>query len=50
MGECLLYLASKDNNAKSGISGSFFFFSPFSHICLYDIIPYDIIIYKATFR
>ena len=40
----LQYLASIDNNAKSGSSGSFSFFHHFFHIWLYDVI-----IYKATF-
>ena len=45
----LQYLASIDNNAKSGISGSFSFSHHFFHIWLYDVIPYDVIIYKTTF-
>ena len=44
------YLASKDTNAKSGISGSFSFFSLFFHIWLYDVITYDVIMCKATFN
>ena len=43
----LQYLASKDNNAKSGISG-IFSFSPFFHIWLYDVITYDVKMYKTT--
>ena len=45
----LQFLASKDNNAKSSISGSFSFFPPFFHVWLYDVITRDVITYKATF-
>ena len=45
----LQYLASIDNNAKSGSSGSFSFLHHFFHIWLYDVITCDVIIYKATF-
>ena len=44
----LQYLASIDNNSKSGIPGSFSFSHHFFHIWLYDVITYDVIIYKAT--
>ena len=45
----LQYLASIDNNAKSGILGSFSFSHHFFHSWLHDVITYDVIIYKATF-